>query len=197
MSTATTTQPTVSSPSPHRITVDEYERIIAAGALEDPGRVELIDGYMVDKMGKNAEHRWTTKEVLKALDSRLPVGWTSQKEEPVRIPAYDEPEPDVAIIRGSDADYRHRLPTAADVSLLVEVSDSTLSQDRGKKLSAYAKGRIPVYWIVNLVDRQVEVYSRPGKSGYKSRVDFKPGQQVPVTIGGQPLRPIAVDDILP
>ncbi len=197
MSTATTTRPTVSSPSPRRISVDEYERIIEAGALEDPSRVELIDGYMVDKMGKNAAHRWTTKEVLKALDSRLPPGWTSQKEEPVRIPEYDEPEPDVAIIRGSDADYEFRLPVAADVALLVEVSESTLSQDRGKKLSAFAKGRIPVYWIVNLVNRQVEVFSRPGKNGYRSHKIFASGEQVPVTIGGRKLPPIAVDSLLP
>jgi Uma2 family endonuclease len=197
MSTATITQPTVSTPRPHRITVDEFDRIIEAGALKDPGRVELIDGYMVDKMSKNAAHRWTTKEVLKALDSRLPPGWTSQKEDPVRIPDYDEPEPDVAIIRGTDADYEFRLPTAADVGLLVEVSDSTLVQDRGKKLSAYAKGRIPVYWIVNLVNRQVEVYSRPGKKGYRSHTIFASGEQVPVTIGGRKLPPIAVDSLLP
>ncbi len=203
MSIATRTRPSGSgapqqSPPPlHRITVEEYERIIAAGALEDASKVELIDGYLVDKMGKKAEHRWTTKEVMKALDTRLPPGWTSQKEEPVRIPAYDEPEPDIAIIRGSDADYRHRIPTATDVALVVEVSDSTLSQDRGKKSSAYAMGKIPVYWIVNLVDRQVEVYSRPAKGGYRSRKDFLPGQQVPIVIDGQPLRPISVDEILP
>jgi hypothetical protein len=66
---AAATQPMVSSatrqgPPLHRITVDEYERIIAAGVLEEPGRVELIDGFMVDKIGKNAAHRWTTKEIL-------------------------------------------------------------------------------------------------------------------------------------
>ena len=115
----------------------------------------------------------------------------------MRIPDYDEPEPDVAIVRGTDADYEHRIPTAADVALLVEVSDSTLSQDRGKKLLVYAKGRIPLYWIVNLVNRQVEVYSRPGKNGYRSHKTFASGEQVPVKIGGQELPPIAVDSILP
>ena len=82
---------------------------------------------------------------------------------------YDEPELDVAVVRGSDADYKHRIPTADDAGLLVEVSGSTLYQDRGKQGEAYARGRIPVYWIVNLIDRQVEVYFRPGKSGYKWR----------------------------
>jgi len=197
MSTATTTRPTVSSPSPHRLTVDEYERIIEAGALEDPSRVELIDGYMVDKMAKGAGHGFTTKKLLRALDSRLPSGWTWRSEQPVRIPDFDEPEPDVAVVRGTDEDYEYKIPTADDVGLLVEVSESTLSQDRGKKLSAYAKGKIPVYWIVNLVNRQVEVFSRPGKTGYRSHKTYSSGEQVPVTIGGRKLPPIAVDDLLP
>lgn len=204
MATIAPARPKNSSPPPsgtpplHRITVDEYERIIASGALEDSGRVELIDGYMVDKMGKNADHRYTTRETLKELDRRLPPGWTSQKEDPVRIPDFDEPEPDIAVIRGSDADYRGRLPTADDVAMLVEVSEAKLRQDRGKRRTAYARANIPVYWIVNLVDRQVEVYTRPTRDGrYRSRKDYKPGQQIPVVIAGQQLPPIPVDDILP
>ncbi|HZW32463.1 MAG TPA: Uma2 family endonuclease, partial [Isosphaeraceae bacterium] len=137
-------------------------------------------------------------EAHQALSGRLPAGWSARMEQPVRIPAYDEPEPDISVVRGASADYRSRVPDPADVALLVEVSDTTLVQDRGLKLAAYAKDGIPVYWIVNLVDRQVEVYTRPLKAGrYRSRKDYKPGQQVPVVIAGQPLRPIAVDDILP
>jgi Uma2 family endonuclease len=200
MSTIASPPPTIPSPIPsglptlYRMTVDEYERI---GQLLDDTRVELIDGYLVKKMSKGPEHEWTTRKVHKTLDSRLPPGWTSQKEAPVRIPAYDEPEPDVAIIRGSDDDYKHRTAEAADVALLVEVSESSLSQDRSKKLSAYAKGGIPVYWIVNLVDRQVEVYTSPGPSGYQSRQVHPAGDVIPVVIDGQPRAPIAVDDILP
>ena len=83
------------------------------------------------------------------------------------------------------------------MGLLVEVSGSTLIQDRGKKSTAYAVGGISVYWIVNLVDRQVEVYTRPTKNGFKSRKDYLPGRQIPVTIDGRKLPPVAVDDLLP
>src|SRR5262249_62096530 len=101
--------------------------------------------------------------------ARPPAGWSARMEQPVRIPAYDEPEPDISIVRGANADYRSRVPGPADVAMLVEVSDSTLGQDQGLKLAAYARDGIPVYWIVNLVDRQVEVYTRPVKAGrYRS-----------------------------
>jgi Uma2 family endonuclease len=164
--------------------------------LNEPKKVELIDGYMVTKMSKSAEHGFSTKEVLKRLDRFLPAGWTSRKEEPVRIPAYDEPEPDITIVRGSDGDYRHRLPEAADVGLSVEVSATDVSADR-KQGNVYGRSGIPVYWIVNLVDGQVEVYTDPGPAGYASRTDFPSGQQVPVVIDGRQCGQIVVDDILP
>jgi Uma2 family endonuclease len=188
--------PTLAPLTPLRITVDEYERIIASGSLNEPSKVELIDGYMVKKMAKSAEHGFSTKEVLKALERLLPPGWTARKEEPVRIPMYDEPEPDIIIVRGSDADYRHRIPDVPDVGLLVEVSRTSVSVDRQQGI-VYGRAGIPVYWIVNLVDRQVEVYTDPGPTGYAVRKDFLSGQQVPVVIDGQQGGQIAVDDILP
>ena len=199
MSTTTPTQPASSpilptGPVLYRMTVDEYERI---GEMLDDPRVELIDGHLVKKMRKNPEHSWSTKQISKAMERLLPPGWTWRTEQPVRIPAYDEPEPDVSIVRGSDVDYMHRKPGPADVGLLVEVSESSLSIDRSEKLRAYARAAIPVYWIVNLVDRQVEVYTTPGGDEYTTRQDFLPGQQVPLVIDGQPLGHIAVDEVLP
>ena len=148
-------------------------------------------------MGKNPPQSWATREILDRLALFLPPGWTWRQEQPVRIPEYDEPEPDIAIVRGANADYKARMPEPADVALLVEVSETSLSIDRGLKCSVYARASIPVYWIINLVDRQVEVYTNPGPAGYATRQEFKPGQQVPVVIGGQQCAPIAVDDILP
>ena len=181
-------------PQLYRMTVDEYDRI---GELLDDPRVELIDGLLMKKKPKTPEHGSTTKGVLKALENRLAHDWMSDQYRTVRIPVYDEPEPDVTIIRGSNDDYKHRHPTAAEVTLLGEVSESSLALDRGKKLEVYARSGIPVYWIVNLVDRQVEVYTSPGPAGYQSRQDYQTGDLIPVVIDGQQLAPIAVDDILP
>ena len=109
---------------------------------------------------------------------------------------YDEPEPDITIDRGSDADYRNRIPHLSDVELLVEVSRTNVSVNRQQGI-IYGRAGIPVYWIVNLVDRHVEVYTAPGPTGYAVRKDFPSGQQVPVVIDGRQSGQIAVDDILP
>lgn len=199
MATIAPTRPT--SPAPpgtRRITVDEYERIVRSGAIRDPDRLELVDGYMVDKMGKSAEHGYSTRKLIDRLGPMIGPGWTWRSEQPVRIPAYDEPEPDVTIVRGSTDDYALRIPGPDDVGLLIEISLSTLETDRVVKRAAFARDGIPVYWIVNLVKRWVEVYTGPLNSGrYQSEDCFLEGQRVPVVIGGQQLGEIAVDEILP
>jgi Uma2 family endonuclease len=198
MATVTTPRPPSAPPGVRRITVDEYERIIRMGAIGEPERVELVDGYLVVKMAKSAEHGYATRKLVDGLGPVIGPGWTWRSEQPVRIPAYDEPEPEIAIVRGSTEDYAHRIPGPDDVGMLVEVSLTSLDDDRGVKLTACARDRIPVYWIVNLVERQVEVYTRPVKAGrYRSRKDYAPGELVPVTIDGQQLGQIAVNDILP
>ena len=148
-------------------------------------------------MPKNPPHSWSTKVLLRALDRLLGMGWTWRLEQPLRIPEYTEPEPDIAIVRGSDDDYKHRTPEPADLALLVEVSESTLDRDQGEKLSACAAANIPIYWIVNLIDGHVEVYTGPGPDGYQFRQDFNPGESVPVVIDSHEVGRIAVADILP
>ena len=83
------------------------------------------------------------------------------------------------------------------MALVVEVADSSLADDRKLATEVYGPAGIPVYWIVNLVDRQVEVYTGPGPGGYASCTVFMAGAAIPVEIGGQQLGEIAVDDILP
>jgi Uma2 family endonuclease len=182
-------------PELYRININEYERIARAGALDDD-RIELIDGYLVRKMPKYPRHVNTVARILRALQATLP-GWWCRKEDPVRIPDFDEPEPDVAVVRGSIEDYQDRTPGPKDIALLVEVADTTLPRDRGEKAAAYGRGRIPVYWIINLVDRQIEVYSRPSARGYRSSRVYQPGEDVPVVIAGAEVGRITVADVLP
>ena len=91
------------------------------------------------------------------------------------------PEPDVSVVRGQSRDFTEQ-PDAGDVALVVEVAEKSLVFDRTEKLNMYAAGRIPVYWIVNPVDRQVEVYSGPGARRYRSSQVYIPGQEVPIVI---------------
>jgi Uma2 family endonuclease len=197
MSTVAPPRPasTLAAPEVYRLTVAEYERLADAAVLDDD-RVELLDGYLVRKMPEKPPHIWTVATVLRALEVRL-RGWWCRKEDPVRIPKYDEPEPDVAVVRGSLDDYRDRTPGPKDVGLLVEVADSTLDRDRGEKKIVYARARIPVYWIINLVDRQVEVYSDPRRGQYRTSQVFRPGQDLPLVIDGVEIGRIPVADLLP
>ena len=115
-----------------------------------------------------------TREAIAAI---LPPDWWLRDEKPVRIPEFDEPEPDVSVVRGSRQDYRSRHPVPGDIEFLVEVSDTSLLWDRREKLSAYARAGVPTYWIVNLVDRQLEVFTAPDSTGYQARQILGPADR--------------------
>jgi Uma2 family endonuclease len=178
----------------YRLTVDEYERL---GEHLNNKRVELIDGLLVAKMTKKPPHVVACELTRAAIDRVAPKGWHTRVGDPVRIPRHNEPEPDVALVRGQMRDYSKRHPGPRDIGMVVEVADSSLAKDRLRVRVYGGKGAIPVYWIVNLSDRQVEVYTGPRSSGYSSRVDYAPGASIPVLIDGIVIGHIAVDDILP
>ena len=189
--------PALASPELYRFTVDQYERMGEAGILTEDDRVELIDGCVVTKMGKKPPHVWGVDSVEHLLRDMLGGAWCVRRESPARIPPRDEPEPDVVVARGTRVTYLERHPDPADIVLIAEVSDTTYHRDRGKKWDANARSGIPVYWIVNLVKRRVEVYTDPGPEGYGSRRDDHAGETIPVVIDGQVLGQVAVNDILP
>jgi Uma2 family endonuclease len=204
MSTIETTGPITGSmdpmwvPSPlYRMTVEEYETMVASGAFKGRRRFHLINGLMVEKMTQNPPHTMADELCGRELLRIMPPRWHLRTSKPIRLPAQgSKPEPDRCIVRGDLRDYRQD-PGPGDIALVVEVSDSTLADDRYYVSRLYGPAGIPVCWIVNLVDRQVEVYTDPGPAGYATRADFRPGQSVPVVIDGQPVGQIAVDDMLP
>ncbi len=186
----------LAAPDVYRMTVDEYENLATAGVLDDP-RVELIDGLLVRKMTQKPPHTWAVETAHDRLGRLLPFGWFIREEKPVRITRFDEPEPDLSLVRGSRDDFRGRHPGPRDIGLLVEVADTSLDRDRGEKRAAYARGRIPAYWIINLVERQVEVYTKPHRGKYGSCQILKPGEEVSLVIDGAVAGRIPVADLLP
>jgi len=176
------------------MTVDEFERI--ADSLDDD-QVELIDGYLVWRDDMKPPHVLATERLRRRLERMVPEGWFVREGKPVRIPDFDEPRPGVAVVRGDPEVYVRHHPGPADVALLIEVSEASLDRDQGKKQVNYARSGIPVYWIVNLVDRHVECYTAPGSAGYASRVNLVVGQDIPVVINGIEVGHIAVADVLP
>jgi Uma2 family endonuclease len=196
MSTATRQPPSPlapADPSQYRMTVDEFERI--AEGLDKP--VELVDGFLVERTDMDPPHVLMRERLRRRLDRLVPEGWFARDEKPLRIPDFNERFPDVAVVRGDPEVYGIRHPGPEDIAILIEVSVSTIRRDRGEKQTLYAATGIPVYWIVNLKNRQVEVYTGPGPDGYASRNDFVEGHDVPVMIGGIEVGRIAVVDILP
>jgi Uma2 family endonuclease len=209
MSTTTPTPPASSLadadlkewlPSPrsiYRLSVDQYDALVASGVFAKRDRFQLINGILVAKMTEHPPHAVASTMLWEAYLPLVPAGWHLRVDKSLRIPRRKSVlEPDLVMARGATQDYLEHHPGPADVALVVEVAQSSLSEDRDLA-RVYGVGGVPVYWIVNLVDRQIEVYTNPGRAGYRSRVDFKPGQNVPVVVLGAEIGRIAVDDILP
>jgi Uma2 family endonuclease len=133
---------------------------------------------------------------LRLLQRLVPHGYHAAKEDPIVVSEFSKPEPDLAVIRGEVEDYDDRDVTAADIALVVEVADSTLRDDQREMKFIYAARGIPVYWIINLVDHQVEVYSEPEGGEYRKSQVFSREQQVPVIIGGAEVGRIRVADLM-
>jgi hypothetical protein len=183
----------------HRFTVDQYHKMIEIGVLSENDRVELIHGWIVAKMTLNPPHNYTVTALMELLQALKIANSTIRVQQPVTT-TDSEPEPDVMLAGGTNATYKARNPKPSDVLLVVEVADSSLREDQTTKLELYAGAKVAVYWIVNLVDRRVEVYTQPrgGKNPtYKHRKDYGPDDAVPVVIAGKQVGTIAVKELLP
>ncbi len=181
------------------ITVKQYDRMIEAGIIGEHDQVELIEGRLVPKMGRKRPHIQAGKRSFRALSRILAPGWHVAKEDPIVASDLSKPEPDLSVVRGDVDDYDDRDVTASDLAQVVEIAQRSLTDDRTVMARVYAASGIPVYWIINLIDDQVEVYSDPDQNSgqYNAHVDYKPGENVPVIIEGREITRIAVADLLP
>jgi Uma2 family endonuclease len=147
----------------HRWSRDEYARLIDHGFLDEDDPIELLDGLLLIKEPQHSPHRTAVLLVAKAMERAFEEGWFVQTQSPIILGDRSEPEPDVCVVRGSPRDYVDAHPRRS--ALIVEVAQSGLRVARGRKAAVYARARIADYWIVNLVDRVLEVHREPARPG--------------------------------
>lgn len=200
MATVTSSSPAMPPEPITRLSVEQYHEMIRAGILDEEDPVELLEGWLVTKMAKKPPHTVATKLAHDALGQCVPSGWHVRAQEPITTDT-SEPEPDLSVARGDVRNFLDRHPGPKDVGLVVEVAESSIDRDRGWKKRIYARARIPVYWIINLIDNKIEVYTDPTgpakKPDYRHRKDHGPADQLPVVIDGKVVARLKVRDLLP
>jgi len=169
----------------HRLDVEAYYKMAEAGILGPNDRVELIDGEIFDMVPIGSEHGGTTNRLNRLFARAAADGLALVSVQgPLRLDAFNEPEPDLMLLKPRPDDYRGRHPGATDVVLLVEISETSLSHDRGTKLPLYAKFGVPEVWIVDLKGAAVEVYREPKGDGYALKERLISGALAPVLLPG-------------
>jgi Uma2 family endonuclease len=183
----------------HRFSVEQYHRMIELGVLTANDKVELLEGWIVDKMPQHPSHGGTTSVLGRKLRGAIPKSWIVREQSPITL-ELSEPEPDITVARGPEERYFAAHPTPEEIAMLAEVSDTTLEYDRTINGPLYAEAGIPYYWIVNLAEFKVEVYSQPkiGKAPkFKKRQDYGLQFGVPIVIENRERGGIAVAHLFP
>ncbi len=171
------------TPTRRRFDVDAYYRMAEVGILSPKERVELIDGEIIEMAPIGSAHGGTTDHLTTLVAGTVAGGEVQARVQgSLRLDAFNEPQPDLMLLRPRPDFYRNAHPTAADVLLLVEVADSSLAWDRGPKLALYARHGVPEVWIVDLRGRTVEVCRQPGPEGYTERRSVVTGELTPVLL---------------
>ena len=183
----------------HSLSVAQYHQMIASGILLEGEPIELIEGYLVEKMSRGTPHDEAMDFLDRALAALVSAGWFVRSQRAITL-ADSEPEPDYAVVRGVPVRNRGHHPLATELSLVIEVSDSSLGYDRNHKARVYARAGIPVYWVVNVADKQIEVFTQPSGPGeapaYAQQDVFTVGADVPVVLDGNAVGTIAVADVV-
>src|SRR5437773_2164991 len=146
-------------PRTRRLSRAEYDRLIELGVFQPGEDIELIGGELMVAEPQGAPHYTAIRKTAKALEAAFGPGWEVRTEGPIGLDDDSEPEPDIAVVPGNPDDYARAHPSHP--ALTVEVAESSLAIDRQHKGSLYARAGLADYWVLNLVDRVLEVYREP------------------------------------
>jgi Uma2 family endonuclease len=182
-------------PERRRFTVDDYHRMAEAGILAEDDRVELVGGEIVQMSPIGVRHAATVNRCNRVFSRAVGDRALVSVQNPVSLPPYDEPQPDIALLRPRDDDYARGKPGAADILLVVEVADTSVAYDRQTKLRRYAAAGVLEAWLLDLPGDALEIHRESGPRGYAFiRRCYRGEQASPQAL---PDLTVAVDDLLP
>jgi Uma2 family endonuclease len=176
-----------------RFTVDEVNRMAAQGILGEDEPVELLDGELLIVSPQDPRHGATVAALARRLTDLYRVDAHLRPQLPLNAAPDSLPEPDLAVVKGQPLDYQHRHPVGVETLLVVEVARASQAVDR-RKAQIYAAAGVPIYWLVDLTERRIEVFSQPSPAGiFTLRRTLNPGEEV--HLPGLDLR-LAVSEIV-
>jgi Uma2 family endonuclease len=161
---------------PYRWTRQEYEKMTEIGLFSSEARLELIEGEILEMAAQTSYHAVALLQAQEILAAIYRTGYHLRTQMPLALTDDSEPEPDIAVIVGRSSDYWHEHPKTA--VLIVEVAYSSLDHDQERKRHLYARCQIPEYWVLNLNERQLQVYREPQNDDYRSSFILQAGATV-------------------
>jgi Uma2 family endonuclease len=164
--------------SRRRFTVYDYHRMGEAGILSPTDRVELIDGEIVTKMAIGPRHGASVDRATRTLVTTVDTSAIVRVQGSVRLDLFNEPEPDIVLLRPQADFYASAHPGPADILLIVEVAESSIDYDRDIKARVYARAGLPEYWLVDLNEDVVHVHSDPSNGVYRAVADYRREQSI-------------------
>ena len=164
----------VFTPTRYKLSVEDYHKLGTAGVLTEDSRVELIEGDLIEMAPIGPKHASVVDTLVALLAPQARNQFRLSTQNPLILRPRSEPQPDLMLLKPRADRYASSLPSAADVLVVIEVSDKTLEYDRGSKLSLYAHHGIPEYWIVDVQAKRIEIFRDPGPKGYTQEIQFGP-----------------------
>ena len=157
----------------HRlINVSEFYRMAETGILKEDEHVELIEGELLAMSPIGSFHVGLVNRISRLLTTMLENKAIVSTQNPIYLSEVSSPEPDISLLKPRNDDYMHALPTAEDILLVIEISDTSVNYDLNTKLPLYAHYQIPEVWLINVKQKTLDIYQKPSDEGY--RVSLRP-----------------------